>query len=353
MDPEQISAGEMNSGYFNSQLINFIIGWLPSILFLLMTYNLVKFITELDCDLSLKYCEIFHNTESGDSKFLRRTMCYKLPDKVVWITGASSGIGEHLALELAKQGYNLVLSGRDLSRLIQVKINCVTKSDLLDEEVMVVPFDVKDIHKHQTLFDEIIAYFGKVNIFVNNAGRSQRALFETIDIEVDRDIFENNVFGGLNLSRILTRHWLKQKASGHIVVTSSIVGKTALPNCSSYTASKHALHGYYEGLRMESFDEKLKVTMVCSGPVKTGIIQNSYSSLPGETLGTDLPDNSSRMSPRRHAILMRLAIENQLEEVWITKNPFLIFCYFNQYFPTLSKRYLLNFARFLSAARDK
>lgn len=77
---------------------------------------------------------------------------------------------------------------------------------------------------------------------MNNAGRSQRALFEAIDIEVDRDIFENNVFGGLNLSRILTRHWFQQNCPGHIVVTSSIVGKTALSNCSSYTASKHALH---------------------------------------------------------------------------------------------------------------
>lgn len=104
---------------------------------------------------------------------------------------------------------------------------------------------------------------------------------------------------------------------------------------------------------MESFDKKLKVTMICSGPVKTRITKSSYSNLPGETLGTDLPNNSDRMCPRRHATLMRLAIENHLEEVWITKNPFLIFCYFNQYFPTLSKRHLLKFARFLSSARDK
>lgn len=77
---------------------------------------------------------------------------------------------------------------------------------------------------------------------MNNAGTSQRANFTDIDIRVDRDIFETNVFAGLHLTRIITDYWLHRKLSGHVVVTSSIVGKTALPYCASYTASKHALH---------------------------------------------------------------------------------------------------------------
>ncbi|XP_015781463.1 dehydrogenase/reductase SDR family member 7-like isoform X2 [Tetranychus urticae] len=190
----------------------------------------------------------------------------------------------------------------------------------------------------------------KVDIFVNNAGTSQRSRFELIESRVDQDLFDNNVFGGVNLTRLILKHWYDTNSKGHIVVTSSIVGKAALPECASYTASKHALHGYYECLRYEAASKGIIITMVCSGPVKTGIAAVSYTGTYGILLNGSV--SSNRMSPKRHAELMVCAIETRLEEVWITIQPFLWYCYAHQYFPTLSKRWLINMANNLSKSRD-
>lgn len=118
-------------------------------------------------------------------------------------------------------------------------------------------------------------------------------------------------------------------------------------------ASYLFLKGYYECVRAEYSTKHIKVTMICSGPVKTNINLSSYTETYGKKLESKLSSNDNRMSTERHGQLMSLAIACKIEEAWISKNPFLLFCYLNQYWPTISKRYLQGFARYLSSARDQ
>ncbi|XP_053205078.1 dehydrogenase/reductase SDR family member 7-like [Panonychus citri] len=310
---------------------------------LIVTIFCFHFIKCLDCDLSLRFNEIYFDYfQSGN---------LSIPGKIIWITGASSGIGEALAYQLAQFGVKLIISGRNDNRLERVKKNLQLKG-CHENDILVVKFDLRDREAHQPALNLILEKFGNVDIFVNNAGTSQRSRFELIESRVDQDLFENNVFGGVSLTRLLVKHWYSKNLAGHVVVTSSIVGKAALPECASYTASKHALHGYYECLRYEAASKGIKVTMICSGPVKTEISTVSYTGVYGQPLGIILPENSSRMDPNRHGKLMLIAIELQLEESWITIQPFLWYCYAHQYFPTLSKRWLIPMANKLSQSRD-
>lgn len=159
---------------------------------------------------------------------------------MVWITGASSGIGKQLAIELAKHNVKLCISARSLERLEAVKEECLKASKrLISNDILVLKMDMLDIKSQKKHFDYVLKYFGEIDILVNNAGRSQRALFESIDISVDRDIFELDVFSVVNLTRIYVRH---TKGQGHVAVTSSSVGLISVPNSASYTAAKHAIH---------------------------------------------------------------------------------------------------------------
>lgn len=163
-----------------------------------------------------------------------------LKGKVVWITGASSGIGKQLAITLAKNNVKLCLSARTVERLDAVRTECLKQSKRLQaNDILVLPMDMLNIDAHQEYFDKVIKHFGEIDVLVNNAGRSQRALFKDIELAVDREIFELDVFSVVNLSRIYVRHF---KGHGHIALTSSSVGLISAPNSSSYTAAKHALH---------------------------------------------------------------------------------------------------------------
>lgn len=163
-----------------------------------------------------------------------------LKGKVVWITGASSGIGKQLAIELAKNHVKLCISARNVDRLNAVKEECLKQSKRLQpNDILVLKMDMTEIDAHKRNFDAVIKHFGEIDILVNNAGRSQRANFEDIDLSVDRDVFELDVFSIVNLTRIYVRHF---KGKGHVAVTSSSVGMIAVPNSASYTGAKHAIH---------------------------------------------------------------------------------------------------------------
>uniref|UniRef100_A0A8D8NUV5 Dehydrogenase/reductase SDR family member 7 n=1 Tax=Culex pipiens TaxID=7175 RepID=A0A8D8NUV5_CULPI len=167
-----------------------------------------------------------------------------LRGKVVWITGASSGIGRDLAIVLAKHGVRLCLSSRKQSDLFKVKQECVEASRgyLHANDVLVLPMDMLEIDNHKKCFDKVIDYFKTLDILVNNAGRSQRAEWNTIQLKVDRELFELDVFAVVNLSRIALNFFLKKNIQGHIAVTSSVTGLVGFPNSATYTAAKHALH---------------------------------------------------------------------------------------------------------------
>lgn len=162
---------------------------------------------------------------------------------MIFITGASSGIGEHTAKALAKHGAKLVLTARRKNELERVKKECIdlSKQQLTDKDILVIPFDITDLASHRNVFQQAVNHFGTVDILVNNAGRSQRALFEYIDMNVDKQMFELNVFAVVNLTRIAVNYF-NEKGSGHVAVVSSLAGVFGVPYSATYTATKHAIH---------------------------------------------------------------------------------------------------------------
>jgi short-subunit dehydrogenase len=190
-------------------------------------------------------------------------------NKVVWITGASSGIGEHLAYALANAGARVVLSSRNEKELERVRAGCKAGS-----EVHIVPLDVTDLDRAAPVAAEIAQKIGPIDILINNAGISQRDLALSTGLSVDRKIMEVNYFGTLAVTKAVAADMQRRK-SGHIVVMSSVLGKIGVPYRSAYAASKHALHGFFDSLRAELYPEGIKVTLICPGYVFTNVTANA------------------------------------------------------------------------------
>lgn len=197
-------------------------------------------------------------------------MNYK--NKVVWITGASSGIGEALAYEFAKQGARLVLSARREDVLQQVKMKCVNP-----EQHLVLPMDMADSSRFADLVLRVESDFGAVDMLINNAGVSQRSLVKDTVLSVDRALLEVDYFGPVALTKILLPYMLARN-SGRLVAVSSIAGLVATPYRSSYAAAKHALRAFYDSMRAEIHDSGVRVSVVYPGFVKTAI---TFSALVG------------------------------------------------------------------------
>jgi len=191
---------------------------------------------------------------------------------VYWITGASSGIGAALAVQLAQQNHALVLSGRNQKALEETRIRCLSET----KNVVILPFDILDLDKFTEITLKAIDAFGKIDVLVNNAGASQRAKAMDTLPDVERHIMELNYFAPVALTKALMPHFVSRKA-GHVVVISSIAAKFGFPLRSSYAAAKHALHGYFEALRLEHQDISFFVTMICPGRVKTPISLSALS----------------------------------------------------------------------------
>ncbi|GFY54446.1 hypothetical protein TNIN_491061, partial [Trichonephila inaurata madagascariensis] len=248
-----------------------------------------------------------------------------LQGKVIWITGSSSGIGEYLAYELAHHGCKLILSGTSVERLNFVKLKCI-EIGLTEDDIYVLPFKLTDFEIHEDCVKKVLQKFHRLDILINNAGRSQRATFEEIDINVDKEIFDINVFGTLNLTRKILPHFV-ENGRGHFVVTSSCVGKMGAAFSASYTGSKHALHGYFETLRTEMSGKNIDVTMLCPGPVFSNNLEHAFTGTPGKKFGQIQNRKDRKMQTDRCARLMSVAIAHKLDEAWIAPQPNLIFFY--------------------------
>ncbi|XP_011493910.1 PREDICTED: dehydrogenase/reductase SDR family member 7 [Ceratosolen solmsi marchali] len=296
----------------------------------LLLYHLVYvlFVRFLDCDIKLFFYDKFG--KSADT----------LSGKVVWITGASSGIGEHLAYNLAKAGCKLILSARRVVELHKVKSNCLLANPKLqDHDIHVLVFDVRLVESHERIFDNVISIFGRLDILVNNAGRSQRANWEKIHIGVDKEVFELNTFAVISLSRLAIKQF-KRQGSGHIAVTSSLAGIFGVPFSASYTGSKHAIHGYFDSLRLEKMSENIAVTIVCPGPIQTDFLAESFTENIGEKYGIQTEIASNKLSPARCGKLFASALANRLDEVWISKANPLQLTYFVKYYPNISSLFM-------------
>lgn len=277
-----------------------------------------------------------------------------LKGQIVWINGASSGIGEHLAYVLAKAGCKLILSARREAELQRVKQICLQENnDLKDDDILVLPLNICHTNLHEETFEKIIKKFGKLDILVNNTGRSQRSQWENIELSVDREMFELNVFSQLSLSRIVMKYFL-QKNYGHIVVTSSLAGILPVPHSATYTATKYALHGYYKSLETEKLDTDIKITLICPGPIQTNFLAEAFTGKLGEKVGINADTASNKMSVERCATLMAVAIANKVSEAWITPPTSLFMTYLIKCHPNISFMTVLKLLgpKFIKRLRD-
>lgn len=194
-------------------------------------------------------------------------------NKVVWITGASSGIGEAIAKYLIQNTQaKIVLSARNEKKLNDIASYCSNK-----DRVFVLSFDLSKNFDANLLTEKVIQKFNRIDILINNGGVSQRLKALDTSEEIERELFEINYFSYIKLSKTVLPHMIQQKY-GHIVVMSSIAGKFGFYLRSTYSAAKHALHGYFESLRLEYEKEGIFVTIICPGKVKTNVSLNAISS---------------------------------------------------------------------------
>lgn len=233
----------------------------------------------------------------------------KIKDKVAWVTGASSGIGEAVVYELINKGAKVVVSARRKEVLEEVRARSSQP-----ENIMILPLDLADIKSFDSKVAEVLAHFGKIDILFNNGGISQRGMALETDLSVDRKIMEIDYFGTIALTKAVAPHMVDQK-SGHFVVTSSLVGKFGSPWRSSYAAAKHALHGFFDSLRTELHEDNIKITMVCPGFIKTDVSVNALGS-DGNPTGEMDNAQANGMSARECAQRIISAVEkDKLETV--------------------------------------
>nr|AIA16321.1 short chain dehydrogenase [uncultured bacterium] len=199
----------------------------------------------------------------------------KLAGKVIWITGASSGIGEALTYALAKHNARLILSARRKEVLEAVKGNCPAE---VQANIRVLPLDLSQTSTLQLSTEAAIQIFGHIDIVIHNGGISQRSLIKDTSLEVDRRLMDVNFFGAVAITKAIIPHFIKRKA-GHFVVVTSLTGKFGTPYRSGYAASKHALHGFFDAVRAEHYKDSILVTMICPGFIHTPI---TFSALTGD-----------------------------------------------------------------------
>lgn len=256
-----------------------------------------------------------------------------LEKKVVWITGASSGIGEALAYEFNKKGALLILSARREDELFRVQSECENGEDT----VKVFPLDLEDTETLPKKAEEAMKLFGSIDMLINNGGISQRAYAVDSKMETIRKVMEVNFFGSVALTKAILPHMIEQK-SGHIVVISSVMGKLGTKYRSAYAASKHALHGWFDCLRQEVYEHQIDVSLVCPGFVKTNVTVNA---LTAEGKKHNKMDDAQKnaMSPEEFAKRLLPKLAKRKEEIIIGGTEILT-VYLKRISPSLLNRIL-------------
>ncbi|KAI2657910.1 dehydrogenase reductase SDR family member 7 [Labeo rohita] len=300
--------------------------WLCVGLAVIAVYLLTQFIRFIfaDADLTLLWAARFGNKPES-----------KLRGKVVWITGASSGIGEELSYQLAALGARLVLSARRENELERVKRTCLERSSLKDGDILVLPLDLSDRASHQEKTAAALKHFGDIDVLINNGGRTQRSLCVEADVDVYQALMELNYLGTVSVTKQVLPHMIR-RGSGIIATVSSVAGFVGVPLATGYAASKHAVQGFFNSLRTELTDyPNITISTVCPGPVISSIVQNAFTEELGKPVAT-AGDQTHKMSTERCVYLTLVGLANHVKEMWIAEQPFLLFCYLWQYTPTLA-----------------
>ncbi|MBP9925916.1 MAG: SDR family oxidoreductase [Cyclobacteriaceae bacterium] len=262
-----------------------------------------------------------------------------LSGKIIWITGASSGIGEALAYELVNKGAKLILSARRKEELERVKGNCPAAAQPF---IRVLPLDLSEPSTLKLSAEAAIQLFGHIDILINNGGISQRSLAKDTTLDVDRRIMEVDYFGSVALTKHILPHFLKRKA-GHFVTITSVMGKIGTPYRTGYAAAKHALHGFFDSLRAELWkdSQNIFVTLVCPGWINTNL---SMVALMGDGSEQNKKDDTLQqgMNPAVFAKKLTRAIEQKKREVYIGGTKEVLAIYVKRFFPGLFSKIVRN-----------
>ncbi len=234
----------------------------------------------------------------------------ELKDKIIWITGASSGIGEALCYKLNQVGAKLIISSRSSEGLYQVKNKC-PKNQI---DIHVFPLDLENIPDLKEKAQAALNIFGRIDIIIHSGGVSQRSLALDTTIDVAQKIMNINFWGTVALTQAILPSMILNQ-SGHIVIISSLVGKFGTKFRSTYSASKHALHGYFDSLRSE-IDPKISISIICPGFIKTNVTINALTAN-GTRQNTMDDAQENGMSADECALQIIKAIKSRKEEVYI------------------------------------
>lgn len=255
-----------------------------------------------------------------------------MKNKVIWITGASSGIGEALAYALSQMDARLILSARNRDELYRVKSGCKNKIN-----THVLSLDLEQSSTLDQKAEEALRIFGHIDLLINCAGITQRSLALETTTSVEQKLMNVNFWGSVLLSKAVLPSMIAN-GGGHIVCISSLVGKFGTKWRSGYSAAKHALHGYFDALRLEVYDKNIFITIACPGFIKTNITINALTAdgSPQQTMDSA---QEQGMAPEVCAQHIIKAIQQQKEEVYIggkeTKG-----VWFKRFFPLRFSKYL-------------
>jgi dehydrogenase/reductase SDR family member 7 len=255
-------------------------------------------------------------------------------NKVIWITGASSGIGAALAQHFAKAGSRLVLSARRKEQLEEVKQHL----GLPDADVLVLPLDLAEHDSLPAKVEIAMAHFGRIDILINNGGISQRSLILDTDFSVFKKLVDVDYLGAVALTKAVLPVFVKQQ-SGHFAVVTSLMGKFSSPLRAGYCGAKHALHGFFDALRMEHEKDNIQVLTICPGFIRTNISINALSA-DGSPQNTMDKATGGGMSPEDCAAKIAAALQKGKYEVYVGgKETFAI--YLKRFFPRLLHRVVM------------
>ena len=254
-------------------------------------------------------------------------------DKVVVVTGGTDGIGKALVTSLMSQGAKVVTCGRNYDKLYQLQTTYAGKS------LLAVSADVSNESDCKKLIEQAVSMFGPVDVLINNAGISMRALFSETDLETIRRVMDINFWGPVYCTKYALPYLTKQK--GTMVGISSVAGYRGLPGRSGYSASKFALQGWMEAIRTELMDTGVNVMWVCPGFTKSNI-RNAALNKDTQPQGESPLDESSLMSAEECASHILTAVEKRKRSLVLTsqgKETILL----NRFLPALADKMVHKF----------
>lgn len=254
----------------------------------------------------------------------------KFHNKVVWITGASSGIGKATAYRFAEEGARLVLTALEDNLLQQVVRHCIS---LGSPEAKAIPFDLSDTTNLNTLANKAWDAFGHIDIFYSNAGISQRGTTLETEMHVFHKVMDIDFYAPVILTRAILPHMI-ERGCGQLAVTTSIAGRFGFPMRCAYSSAKHALYGFFETVRAEYYKDGIRVTIVCPGRVRTNISVHALEA-DGRQHGQMDAGQASGITPEKAAKRIVTAIYHKRKEVLVGSKE-LLMVYIKRFFPSLN-----------------